>query len=443
MFQWFKKQLGIVGRKGMSFLFGPGYSTPGRSTEGILLAVDKATWFGAAVRKQAGQISNVPWVLYRAKVPKTQLSTNVGRAFKGAKPSTRNKAFEQALLEGRFTPVETHPILGLLERPNPVHTKEMFFYLLACWYISVGGAYIHKVRDEEGNVVELWPVSPLWIKQIPNLQSQFYYVQFPGNKPEKVAPRDMMALLIPSAHQPHLHTVGVGHLLGLEVDIDEQAAEYIKSFFINGARPDVLIGIEDATEDDLKAIKEKYNSENVGTRSAHKTHFYSGKVDIHQMSSNFHDAQVMELRKQQRNTHLQITGTPPETIGVIDNANRSTIDAAYFILAKMVLAPILDAFWGMFQKELVTEFADGDSLLLDYSSPIPEDMETFVKLAKIFPGAVTINEARQKMALPKHPEGEEFYKGSGVKVDERDEAEQEADAEAKDEAEGWYYADPH
>jgi HK97 family phage portal protein len=53
-----------------------------------------------------------------------------------------------------------HPLTTLLNHPNAEFSTQDFFELLSAWQQLSGEAYIKKIMNDAGEVVELWPISP-------------------------------------------------------------------------------------------------------------------------------------------------------------------------------------------------------------------------------------------------------------------------------------------
>jgi SPP1 gp7 family putative phage head morphogenesis protein len=100
-----------------------------------------------------------------------------------------------------------------------------------------------------------------------------------------------------------------------------------------------------------------------------------------------------ELRSQERDIILQVLSMPPEAMGILENSNRATIDAAMYLLTKGVVAPRLahqaDA-WTTFVRR---EWGD-DALTVGFCSPVPEDAAFSLSVMTGQPSLFTKNEWR-------------------------------------------------
>ena len=56
--------------------------------------------------------------------------------------------------------LDEHPLMALLADPHPsLSQPELDFWLILCLH-TAGNAYLRKIRNRAGQVVQLWPVSP-------------------------------------------------------------------------------------------------------------------------------------------------------------------------------------------------------------------------------------------------------------------------------------------
>lgn len=60
--------------------------------------------------------------------------------------------------DGEDAPVEGHPLVALLDRPNPHYSYTQLLKHTILWYGATGNAYWVKIRSRAGLPVQLWPV---------------------------------------------------------------------------------------------------------------------------------------------------------------------------------------------------------------------------------------------------------------------------------------------
>jgi hypothetical protein len=204
-----------------------------------------------------------------------------------------------------------------------------------------------------------------------------------------------------------------------ELDADENAAKLVSYSFYNRGRPDVLITLPGMRAAALRAFRDDWLSSLMGPKNVNKAHFTNvPDVDAKILGEDFRSLQMIDLRRFSRDTIRQVLGIPPEVLGIIENSNRSTIDAATYIFNQHVIEPMLEQRRAFLQRQLIDEF--DDRLILDYVSPADEDKEFALKVANSQPYIMTIDEWRAMAGKDRvgAEKGGNLYvvPGSGVKA---------------------------
>ncbi len=137
--------------------------------------------------------------------------------------------------------------------------------------------------------------------------------------------------------------------------------------------------------------------------------FFSGEIDVKELSQSFQSMGLIELRKFERDTIVSVYGVPPEKIGIITSSNRASIQAADLFWNKDVILPRLEFQRMVMQEGLVPEF--DDRLILDFESPSTSDREFIMEVMKAKPQAFTYDEWR---AEAEYDSREEFGDVRGV-----------------------------
>src|ERR1700675_4864524 len=149
--------------------------------------------------------------------------------------------------KGAVRYLDDHPLTALLNFGNPAFSglaiRQLFFkYLLIC-----GEFFALLERNQYGMPIALWPVPPHWVIYAPtfNEPSGTFRLQFRAWRAE-IPGKDMLHIYIPEPNMPYGRGVGKGHTLGDVLETDDYTSKFIKTYFYNGARPDILISSKDA-----------------------------------------------------------------------------------------------------------------------------------------------------------------------------------------------------
>src|SRR5205823_3961984 len=109
-------------------------------------------------------------------------------------------------------------------------------------------------------------------------------------------------------------------------------------------------------------------------------HFTGYNVKAEMFPPSFAEGELRDLIEMHRDAIRQSYSTPPEIYGDLKNSNRSTIDAADYMVEAYAVEPLREDMRHTVQCRLAREW--DDALVLDYDSEIPEDMDRRVALMK-------------------------------------------------------------
>jgi hypothetical protein len=198
---------------------------------------------------------------------------------------------------------------------------------------------------------------------------------------------------------------GVSASLDDELSTDSEAAKTIRAFFEHQARPDILITGKGLNPEKTKRIEEEWVTKQSGFWNAFKPHFMSEVVDVREFKQDFQSMQFIDLRKYERDSIIQVFGIPPEIIGILQNSNRATIEAADLFFSRYTLTPILNQMREAFQKQLIPKFDDTGLVEIDFISPIQEDKEFQLAVMQAAPWAFLKDEIRARAGEDPLPDG--------------------------------------
>jgi phage portal protein BeeE len=362
------------------------------------------------LRMVAGRISSdsaaQTWAMF---VPRVQSKTNNRHARKIASMSNgrRHKEIERFTKAQDLIEMEEHPILTML-RGNDIMLGSVFRRLTQLHIDLVGEAFWMLTPNAAGVPDRALIVPPSWVTSTPNQENgqvfevsiQQFVMEVPHDK--------MIWFLDPNPAAPYSRGLGTGATLGDELEVEEFTAKHVKRFFLNSARPEILIAGPNLGVESAKALEQRWLSKLQGFNNRYLPFFMNAPdgMSLHEMSQDFESMQLTELRKHQRDIVMQTFGVSPEVFGVVENSNRSTIDAADFLIAKHVLTPRLEFQRETMQQRLVPMYPEVGAII-DYDSPIDSDKEFNYKVAKAAPWTLTTNEWRAMQNLDVMEGGDE------------------------------------
>ena len=313
--------------------------------------------------------------------------------------------------KGDTEEVKNHPILDLLYRVNPFFTKSEFLETDVINRKLTGDSYILKVRNNSGQVMELWNIRPDLVTIQAGNESyiSYYKIYTKDGKEEKVEIEDLIHIKYPS---PLDSLFGMSPLSPAQarIDTEEYASNYQRDFFLNNARPDAVIEMEvDPTSTQRDEMRDGWEKKHKGLGKNSKLGILVGGK-YHQVSLSQREMDFIESMKFTRDDILVAFKVPKPIVAVTDDVNRANAETAQEIFLSETIIPEIKKFVEKMNEELIApDF--GDEYFLSFKDPVPIDRET--RLAEFSAGIdkwITINEIRQKLNLEPMDGGDSLFR---------------------------------
>ena len=362
----------------LGMVVGPTGNPPRRRGKDLLQTYNDSPWLRAAVHKVAFACASVPSRLYTG--PEDNLQ-----------PVTDRK----------------HPLIRMVDGGIPGVLTGLSTRMLTHIYLDVlGEAFWVKDRTNAlGTSSMAWPCPPHWVIETPRPDNPAFRIQVPGGQTVDVPASEMVWFKEPDPVNPYLRGASAAAALADEIQTDENAAKFLNRFFYNNARPSLIISADGLNPESTRRLEEEWNRRNQGVWNAFRAYFLNRKVDVQIMEQNLEHLQFTQLRSFERDMIIQVYGVPPEILGIIQNSNRATIEAADYMMAKWVVAPRLALFDAVVQMFLVPLY--DENLTYKHDDPVPENKEMAVRMGlDANMGAIsTVDERRRLLGLPALPDG--------------------------------------
>jgi len=304
-------------------------------------------------------------------------------------------------------PIKNHPAIELLTNPCPAYPEidgAVLMYLTYVYKRVTGEAYWWKIRN--GSAIESLYIMPKsWCLQTPSLGSP-YFLFVPsgvaGGQAIKAAPEDMVWFKSPNVTDPYSRGRGRSENMLDEYESDELAAKYAKNYFYNDATPPLAIHAPGASPEEVEQLKTSWLQRVGGFLKARAPAFLTWEgAKVEKLSDSAREMDFVESRKFLRDMANQHEQLPPEIAGILENSNRATIDAAYYLFTKSALTPEFASLDATITRQLIASDYD-DRIVYRHKNTVPQD-EAF-KLTKVNAGAergmLTRAEWRKAMGYP-------------------------------------------
>lgn len=312
--------------------------------------------------------------------------------------------------DGEKEQIQEHELISLLKKPNPLPETTWFtlLYMTEAYLQLAGEAFWVVERNGFNKVTEFWMIPPNWVASTPTENEDYYQVVTHDGIVLYIDPEDMIYFKEPNLLNPYGRGRGRARAIEDEVETDEYMAKYSKRFFYNDAKPPLVIEAPGAGRNDVDRLEEGWMQKFGGLNNAHKPAFLPFKdAKIHQLASTAREMDFVESRKYLRDQANQHFRVPPELMGIIENSNRATIDAADYIFRSSVLINRLTMIQEVIQHQIIDRFFANENIFFEFENVVPEDKEFELKKANegLKSGAITVDEWRQKNGYDPLPNG--------------------------------------
>jgi len=310
-----------------------------------------------------------------------------------------------------------HPILDLLNKPNPLMTGSELLEITSSHLDLNGNAFWYFAKDEGGEIREIYPLRPdRTVQEIdqeePLLIKGYLFTQQAGGQ-IKLKVDEVMHIkeFSPKAEYPFpSRGMGVVEAAASVIDTDNFARDWNKEFFNNSARPDAVLRTEGNLSDaEKKRLKRMWETEHQGVKKSHRVALLSGGLIYEPVGMTQTEMDFVEQRKFTRDEILAMFRVPKTILGITEDVNRANAEASNFVFALRVLKPTFEKITNTLNEFFVPMFGE-DDLFFEFESPVPED-----RLAVVNEYALGINkwlnrnDIRRAEGLSDTREGDVFF----------------------------------
>lgn len=311
------------------------------------------------------------------------------------------KSVRYAENAGDFEEVVSHPVLDLLNAPNPIMSSVFFFQSLYMAAQMAGNGYMHCVQPTTRGVSELWPMQPqnVWI-----MLDRTNYVVGYGYGRDAASERAFGAdEVIHYRHAPHprLPYMGMGplHVAFNEADIESASTENELAMWRNGARPDyVMEAPPDTTDEQVKDLERRVNASHRGPRNKGKF-LVARAIKVQPIQFTPKEMEYIAGRQDIERRIWAAFGLPESEVRMNDANLASSLTGSTQYL-RQTIRPAIDSVADLLTKELLPKFgADPGEMWFAYDNCVPSDEtgEANRLVALVNARILTTNEARAEL----------------------------------------------
>jgi HK97 family phage portal protein len=324
--------------------------------------------------------------------------------------------------------IANHPAQELLDNPNPNMTSSLMNNYIVTSIAVSGDAFLLKLRNDAGQVVQLIPLLPEMVEVKGNNEQLITMYQYKqkGNTLE-IKPEDMIHLR--ERIDPRNHRRGLSPLRSVMVEVlgDAAASQMGAALVKNTGVPSVVISPKNdlsMTSDEAENIAEVFGRRFGGENRGRPLVISGGEVDIKTLSFSPKDLEIGKLRYINEERISAVLGVPAILAGLGAGLERATYSNAkelreFFTEQKLI--PMWNHFANEFTKQLLLQdFEDNTDYCFKYDisdvRALSQDEDaTMQRIVTGFnAGFVTVNEARQATQLPALDNGDYFVRNMTI-----------------------------
>jgi HK97 family phage portal protein len=327
--------------------------------------------------------------------------------------------------EGQAERLPRHRMQGLLDRPNPYHSRPELWWWVAFAKHTDGNAFLRKVRTGGGNVEELWPLSPTRVEVVTTDADQragvfisYYRYETRPGRYEDLDPLDVVHFRLGLDDRDH--RLGCGPLKWLlrEIATDDEITAFMLSLLGNYAVPGLVVTTPDRTmtREQAEAIKdsvsERFSGDNRG-----RVGVLNNGATVAQFGWSPEQLDMKLLHRVPEERIAAVMGVPAIVAGLGAGLDRSTYANAREsreIFTEQKLCPLWVFDAASVDLQLLPDFdADPQTFtqfdLTDVRALQEDEDKKYARLQLGVQGKwITVNEARQDVGLPPVDGGDEL-----------------------------------
>ena len=328
---------------------------------------------------------------------------------------------------GAYRDVTTHPLLKLLENPNPMTTSDTMWGDVILDRAIAGNAYLYKSRGTKGPfkgvTQELWRLRPDRVKIIPKIGGVEAYEYNTGTDKVRYPAEDVLHF---KTRNPMNDYYGQPTLLAIasRIDIDDYMNIFLRTFFESGGAsgPGSILTVrqklpQEAKEEISQRFRTRYGrpGELMILDNAESTYQQMG------LNRGLRDALPKEIDAQTEARIAAVFGIPGSILGLLigyESSSYANKRSDWQVYWDITMAPLLAGLSAEISRKLVPEYGGIDEVVFDLGEirALQEDVDLLHKRHRdnLQFGLESWQEAREAIGLNPNPTEGIFFVPSNM-----------------------------
>ncbi|MEZ6143552.1 MAG: phage portal protein [Zavarzinella sp.] len=307
--------------------------------------------------------------------------------------------------EHQHTPLaQGHPLVKLLEHPNPWTTPWELWYLTVLYLELTGNCYWYVAQDEQGRPSELWIIPTPWMRVIPD-REQFirgYYLQAPGNTGEIFAADEIIHLKYPNPLDVH-YGLSPLEANSLTIDANTELQKSRHQSFVAGQRPGMVLQTDQALSDAVaRRLEERIQSRFSGRENWQRPLVLEQGLQASPWTLRPVEMDYLNSARLSRDEIFAIFRVPAPVAGIVENMGLGADIwfGARVMFCEGTIQPKLELIAQALTRDLASRY--GFDVVVSFPECSPRNQEQRRKDDELdaATGLRTYNEIRKARGLP-------------------------------------------
>lgn len=317
--------------------------------------------------------------------------------------------------EDQSDPIDQHPLLELLKRPNPLQARSEFIEAVTGFYLIAGNSFIEAVLPERSGAspMELWPLRPdrMQVKAGETGLPDAYVYKVGGQdfqwKADVITGESLIRHL--KTFNPTDDFYGLSPLEAAALGIDQhnEAGRWNVALMQNSARPSGAIvfepkdGAQVLDPEQRADLKDQLEQQYQGSRNSGRPILLEGGLKWQQIALTPKEIDFLNGKHTSARDISIALGVPPQLLGIPGDNTFSNYQEARRALWEDTVIPLARHLRDELNVWLAPMFAEGLMLDLDLDDiPALADRRRAHReavRADVEAGLLTINEGREEL----------------------------------------------
>jgi HK97 family phage portal protein len=329
--------------------------------------------------------------------------------------------------------VYKHPILNLLNKPNPFVSNDEFKKQVFSSLLLTGNIYITKTLSQKGEPLELYYNNPKDVSIFASSQdhyagqysiSNLFGATFNRTGDYRFISSNGNEIIHHKEYNPDFSSsnlFGISFFAGCSLEVEQyiESSLHNLSLIKNGGRPSGLItfkGNKNLSGDSAKAIKESIDDKLKGGANAGKIIFLSDDFSYQTLGESIKD---MDYKSLHENAEQKIFKAVKIPTAMINNQamTYSNLDVSRYAFYDSAVIPVFNTVCKFFASKILNSYKDGANYELTFDKSAISALENreITNARDAFKdGLISRNESRAKIGYESVAGGDNIYQPSAL-----------------------------